>query len=220
MSMMFCSACGTEMSAQAAACPKCGKPNAPTSDGQRRVGFGLGLGIFFLPGIFSWFLLRKGHTLKSRIVGFGWLAFNTCWILLVFAMSAAAVSSLDAELSGKHRHAIPAVTEAPDAPLPAYTIQQIAKAYDSNTVAADQQYKGKRFKVTGTVSEISTDFMGTAYINMRGGVNEFMEPHLDMDSDHQDYTATLKKGMKITLICTGDGDVIKAPHLDDCVPTK
>lgn len=41
---------------------------------QRRVGFGLAAGIFFAPFIFSWFLLRSGHTVISRLLGFGWLA--------------------------------------------------------------------------------------------------------------------------------------------------
>jgi len=34
----------------------------------------LGLLIFFFPIFFVWFLLRDGHTVRSRIIGFGWLA--------------------------------------------------------------------------------------------------------------------------------------------------
>lgn len=40
----------------------------------------LGFGIFVLPIIFVWFLLREGHTLRSRVIGFGWFA------MLVFAI--------------------------------------------------------------------------------------------------------------------------------------
>lgn len=47
-------------------------PAPPT----RRVSFPLGLGIFFVPVIFVWFLLRKGHTTASRVLGFGWLGFG------------------------------------------------------------------------------------------------------------------------------------------------
>lgn len=47
-----------------------------SSDGldfpQRKVGFLLGLGIFFVPIVFVWFLLRSGHTAISRIIGFVW----------------------------------------------------------------------------------------------------------------------------------------------------
>ena len=48
---------------------------------------------------------------------------------------------------------------------------QLASAYDRNTVAADQKYKGKRLKVTGVVDSINTDLFGNPYITMRGGVN-------------------------------------------------
>ena len=34
----------------------------------------LKLMIFFLPPFFVWFLLRRGHSLGQRLIGFGWLA--------------------------------------------------------------------------------------------------------------------------------------------------
>jgi len=39
----------------------------------RKVGFLLGVGIVFLPIVFAWFLLRKGHSTLARVLGFGWL---------------------------------------------------------------------------------------------------------------------------------------------------
>lgn len=39
----------------------------------RKVSVLLGIGIFLLPIIFVWFLLRAGHSTLSRVVGFGWL---------------------------------------------------------------------------------------------------------------------------------------------------
>ena len=42
---------------------------------QRKVGLLLGVAIFLIPIIFSWFLLRKGHSTLARIISFGWLAF-------------------------------------------------------------------------------------------------------------------------------------------------
>jgi len=35
----------------------------------------LWIGIIFLPFIFAWFLLRKGHSTFGRLLGFGWMAF-------------------------------------------------------------------------------------------------------------------------------------------------
>jgi hypothetical protein len=39
----------------------------------RTVGFWLGVGILSIPLVFVWLLLRKGHSVTSRIVGFSWL---------------------------------------------------------------------------------------------------------------------------------------------------
>jgi hypothetical protein len=39
----------------------------------RKVSFGLALGIFFVPYIFSWFTLRAGYSSAARLVAFGWL---------------------------------------------------------------------------------------------------------------------------------------------------
>ncbi len=54
----------------------------PLPDGQRRVGWLLGIGIFILPYVFVWWLLRKGHSKLSRILGFGWLALVLLVVLL------------------------------------------------------------------------------------------------------------------------------------------
>lgn len=40
---------------------------------KRRVGVGLGLGIFFFPVLFGWVVLRKGHSNLARIVVLPWL---------------------------------------------------------------------------------------------------------------------------------------------------
>ena len=49
------------------------QPQQPATKPEgRKVGFLLGLGIFFIPYIFSWFTLRKGHTTVSRAIAFAW----------------------------------------------------------------------------------------------------------------------------------------------------
>ncbi len=103
----------------------------------------------------------------------------------------------------------------PEVPMESVTAQDIAKAYDENTVAADLRFKGKKFKVTGTVSDINTDFMGDPYVTLRGA-NQFTAPHFAFDKDNASVLAKLKKGEKITLVCTGKGDVAKTPMSGDC----
>ncbi|HBN9704022.1 tRNA_anti-like [Pseudomonas aeruginosa] len=98
--------------------------------------------------------------------------------------------------------------------------QQLAQAYDRNTVAADQQFKGKRFKVSGVVDSINTDLFGNPYVTLRGGVNQFMQPQFELDKAHANYAAGLQSGMRITMTCRGRGDVAKTPMSDECVPAN
>ncbi|UQS12888.1 zinc ribbon domain-containing protein [Pseudomonas sp. HS6] len=44
------------------------------ADGSRPVEGWLKVMAFLMPMIFVWFLLRRGHSLKQRLFGFGWLA--------------------------------------------------------------------------------------------------------------------------------------------------
>ncbi|MDP3870431.1 Ltp family lipoprotein [Phenylobacterium sp.] len=39
----------------------------------RKVGAALGIGIFILPWIFAWFLLRRGYSNTARLIAFGWM---------------------------------------------------------------------------------------------------------------------------------------------------
>ena len=101
------------------------------------------------------------------------------------------------------------------AALPLVTSFDIARAYEANTVAADQQFKGKRFRVTGIVTDINTDFMGDPYITMPG-TDEFFQPQFSFDKSALNQLAALSKGTEVTLVCTGKGDVAKTPMSDDC----
>lgn len=102
------------------------------------------------------------------------------------------------------------------AEMPTVTAQALAAAYEQNTVAADARFKGQRFKVTGVVVSINTDFLGNPYLVLRGGVNQFMEPQFSFSKSDSEKLATLRKGARVTLICTGSGDVAKTPMSKGC----
>ena len=220
MALITCYECERMASDQAAACPHCGAPIAkqpapvqaqPRVQVIRSVGFWLGVGILLFPIVFVWFLLRQGHSTTSRVIGFAWLALA----LVGMASSDRPASQSTATTSGQSQSAR---VVAPVEPLREISAQQLAQAYDRNTVAADQQFKGKRFKVTGVVDSINTDLFGNSYVTLRGGVNQFMEPQFELDDAHASYAAGLQSGMRISLICTGRGDVAKTPMSKDCVP--
>lgn len=99
--------------------------------------------------------------------------------------------------------------------LPSYTSRELAEAYESNAVAADQKFKGKRFKVSGKVTNISTDFLGRPYLTMQG-LNQFMEPQFSFAKSALDQIARINKGMTLTLVCEGNGDIAKTPMSSNC----
>ena len=205
MALMNCAECDRMASDQAAACPHCGAPIAEqllpaNKEGKqtasRSVGFALGMGIFLVPVVFVWFLLRQGHSVASRVVGFAWLAFFLVGVVSSDRTTAQAPATSTSQSQ-------PAKAIEPVAPVLEVSAQQLAQAYERNTVAADQQFKGKRFSVTGIVESINTDLFGKPYVTLRGGVNQFMEPQFKLDSAHRNYAAGLQQGLRITLVCRG-----------------
>lgn len=220
MALINCEECDRMASDQAAACPHCGAPIVkestpvqaqPRAQVVRSVGFWLGVGILLFPIVFVWFLLRQGHSTASRVIGFAWLA-------LVLVGMASSERSPSRSVSSNQSQQVKVV--APAEPLIEVSAQQLAQAYERNTVAADQQFKDKRFKVSGVVDSINTDLFGKPYVTLRGGVNQFMEPQFKLDSDHRSYAAGLQQGLRISLICKGSGDVAKTPISDECVPAN
>lgn len=102
------------------------------------------------------------------------------------------------------------------AALPTVTADDLAYNYSENTVAADQIFKGKKFKVSGIVTNISTDFTGDPYLTLRGGENQFMEPQFSFDKSDSSQLANLRKNSKVTLVCIGKGDIAKTPMSGSC----
>jgi len=99
----------------------------------------------------------------------------------------------------------------------AYSAYQIASEYNQNTVKADTDWKGHRYYVKGEIADINTDFTGNAYVTLRGGVNEFMEPQFSFKESEKAKVSELRKGQEVILECTGNGDIAKTPMSKDCL---
>lgn len=98
--------------------------------------------------------------------------------------------------------------------LPQVTAAELANAYEENTVAADQQFKGKRFRVSGKIDSINTDLMGDPYVTLSTSL--FLDPQFSFSQAQLDVIGTLKKGQTVNLVCTGRGDVAKTPMSNEC----
>jgi uncharacterized membrane protein YvbJ len=81
----FCSTCGAVIQDSAKFCSQCAQPinyeaaqissehSSSLTIPEKRVGILLGLGILFIPYIFSWFTLGKGYSIKDKVISFLWM---------------------------------------------------------------------------------------------------------------------------------------------------
>ena len=90
----FCPECCAVIKAKAEICPKCGVrigtlapsnlgPTAVLASEKKgiEVSFLLGVGIFLMPFVFAWFLLRDGYSKKSRVISFVWMAISVLTLI-------------------------------------------------------------------------------------------------------------------------------------------
>ena len=197
-------------------------PNAVTppplpADPSRNVGCLLAAGIFFLPFVFVWFLLRRGHTTLAKALGFGWFAL---WVIgAVMGPAPDRSSSATSSSSGFTSSSSTSRTAEP-AELPStVTADDLFDAYEANEVAADRQYKGKALQVIGTVQGISSDFMDDAVVELKTS-NQFMPVRATGDDDFNSAAASLSKGTRVVLLCKGGGEVVASPLLKDCTISR
>lgn len=93
------------------------------------------------------------------------------------------------------------------APALEVSANQLYADYEANGVSADQQYKGKILKVTGTVNTIDKDIMDQIYVTLKGdGV--LGDVQCFFSDDYINEAAQLQKGQKITVVGKCDGKMM------------
>ena len=88
-------------------------------------------------------------------------------------------------------------------------------AYDSNEVAADNKYKGKMLKITGTIKDIGKDILDDAYITLDCG-ELIVSVQCYFKSNQLDAVAELAKDQTITIVGTCRGQSMNV-LIKDCV---
>ena len=207
MPMITCPDCNNEMSDSAPACPSCGKPNANAPAKERSVGILLGIGILFIPLIFAWFTLRKGHTTKAKVISFVWLVLSLAIIGSQDGTSTRSVSNSSS----------PSPITAPVEQVMQVNIRDILSEYEGNEVGADNKYKGNIIQVTGIISSIKKDIMDNLYVTLGTGA-QFQIPEIQafFDDSMNNQLGQLRKGSKLTVVCRVDGLMINV-IAKDCV---
>lgn len=89
---------------------------------------------------------------------------------------------------------------------------ELLDAYESNEVAADAKYKGKKVRVTGKLSSIGSGFGDEPLLQL----GSKMFPHVSATGVEKSEAARLTKGQDITLECKADGEIASMPQLTNC----
>ncbi len=194
MPMITCPDCNKEMSDSAQTCPSCGKPNVNAPAEERPVGILLGIGIFLIPLIFSWFTLRKGHTTKAKVISFSWLVLS-----LVF------IGIQDGENNSSNSFSL-SPTTASSEQIMQVSIRDILSAYKDNEVGADNTYKGNIIQVTGIIDSVKKDVMDNLYVTIGTGA-QFEIPVIQafFNDSMNNQLGQLRKGSRLTVVCRVEG---------------
>jgi hypothetical protein len=89
----------------------------------------------------------------------------------------------------------------------------LTAAYEANEVNADNNFKGKTFYVSGTVTDIKKDIMDDIYVILQGSE---MLRDVQCYFDDKETAAQLHKGMKVTFKGTCDGLMMNV-QMKNCV---
>jgi hypothetical protein len=86
----------------------------------------------------------------------------------------------------------------------AVTPQRLYAAYEANEVAADEEYKGKLVRVSGTIEDIGKDILDSPYVKFEG-TNSLFGVQAMFPKSAASQLARLQKNQFLTVQCTVTG---------------
>lgn len=177
--------------------PQSAESGTPTAE--RKVGILLALGIFFVPFVFGWLTLRKGHSSTAKILAFAWM--GVVLLGMVFG------DSPDKGPRTYQSRAVPQSEKAvPPQPAMKASASQLVSAYEANEIAADAQYKDQIVEISGIVGDIKKDIMDNMYVTIGTGKQyEIRQVQAFFDDADAGQLMRLGKGQRVTVRCRIDG---------------
>ena len=213
--MAFCRNCGNQIEGADSFCSACGaaqsmakqRPLTTYSHDQNPPG-----NVAYSHSDFSTSRLTHLHTPQSTAASWGVALFTmvvigaSCWLFL-----APSNNSFWRTLTPNSEST---VNSTPSPPIEV-TAFELYDTYENNEVAANMRFKGKRLKVSGVISNIAAVIMDEPVLSFHAGKDVFNPPQATGFSREQ--VAALSKGQYVTVECTGDGEILGAPMLNNCV---
>ena len=155
---------------------------------------------------------KKLSTLAKIGIGCaGVIVLGILLIIVLAVIGAIASDAIPAALEKRNE-----TTSGKQAPT-AMEVSAVAlhRAYNDNEVAADEQFKGKLLRVTGTVSGIKKDFMDDIYVELDTG-EMFGELHASFRDNQKSKIMALRKGQSITFEGSINGFLMNSVMMRNC----
>jgi hypothetical protein len=133
------------------------------------------VGIVFLPFIFAWFTLRKGHSANQRFLALGWMVVMFVAVRAgnmdkAGTMNRATESTSEYTVTAQHVpyvQPIPAVQQEQQVTYVDETCSEVAEKFGTASGLSDLQmdeawkaYRGKGFNWELRITEVSSDILG------------------------------------------------------------
>jgi hypothetical protein len=115
---------------------------------------------------------------------------------------------------------VPFAEPAPAPPVPRVDLQDLASAYQSNSIKADNQYLRRKFQVSGVVVKVGRDGDGQPFLAIATDMEGSGGAICYFSSVFEFQAAHLDAGQRVTVEGTGAGTFKSAPLLGDCVVVK
>jgi len=138
--------------------------NQTKQSNEKKVGFLLGLGILFMPYIFSWFTLRKGHSNFAKGASFAWL------FVIVIAAANKDPNNHSRTVASSSNSTTRTVAENEQLAFVSDSCLSLSKAFGAGSSYSDIQkkelwknYKNKGFNWNLRVAEVSEAMLGNGY---------------------------------------------------------
>lgn len=95
------------------------------------------------------------------------------------------------------------------------TANELYKEYDKNEVRADNLYKGKQLLISGKVESIASNLFDDPEVYLSVS-SLFGHVSADFKKSQKDRVIALDKGQSVTLLCTGAGEILGFPLVENC----
>lgn len=142
-----CPACSEPILKQATKCKHCGEQiGQPSAAKPRQVGFILGIGILFMPYLFSWATLRQGYSSTSRFISLTWM------VILVAMLN----SGTGSEKSSTVSSPVSVAPSSPAAPVDEMGMWAIGNYVDNFGDKTKSGYVTNKNKIRGIFSNSAT----------------------------------------------------------------